>query len=208
MNYLVRFFEPASRVTAQKVVDARDAAAARRQLESNGVLVLSIKPERNLWPRTTPVPAGHRNSSRASFALFCRELRTLVMAGMTVVEAVDTLAAKSQQSGHPNGLAQTLLNGLQQGQALSVAIGALPDAPPVLVAAVRAGEHTGNLREALDDYLKFNVLVEQLRKKVVSAALYPAIVLALGIGITLFLLNMAAMAVAVVSYLLVPSLHL
>jgi len=56
-------------------------------------------------------------------------------------------------------------------------------APAVLVAAIRAGERTSNLVEALDDYMRFDSLIEQLRRKVVSASIYPALVTTLGVGI-------------------------
>jgi general secretion pathway protein F len=107
---------------------------------------------------------------------------------MTVVEAVDTLSARERQLGKQESLAALLLSMLQQGQSLSGSLADLDGAPPVLVASVRAGERTSNLAEALDDYLRFDELVEALRRKVVSAAIYPALVTALGLGISLFLL--------------------
>jgi general secretion pathway protein F len=56
------------------------------------------------------------------------------------------------------------------------------------VAAVRAGERTSNLAEALDDYLRFDLLVLNLRKKIISAAIYPALVSTVGLVISVFLL--------------------
>lgn len=64
----------------------------------------------------------------------------------------------------------------------------IPGTPGVLVAAIRSGERTGNLLEALDDFLQFDGLVANLRSKVISASIYPLLVTSLGIGISLFLL--------------------
>ncbi|MCW5651994.1 MAG: type II secretion system F family protein [Ramlibacter sp.] len=125
---------------------------------------------------------------RDSFPLFCREVRTLIRAGMTVVEATDTLATRGMTGHRNHDLASELLQKLQQGQALSTALESMVGAPPVLVAAVRAGERTSDLVAALDDYLRFDDLVEQLRRKVVGAAIYPAMVSSLGLGISFFLL--------------------
>jgi general secretion pathway protein F len=58
----------------------------------------------------------------------------------------------------------------------------------VLVAGVKASERTSSLVEALDDYLRYDEMLERLRKQVVSAAIYPAVVVSLGAVITLFLL--------------------
>lgn len=135
-----------------------------------------------LWSRLT-----RRARRPDDFPLFCRELRTLIRAGMTVVEAVDTLASRGQD-GNADALPRRLLAQLQVGRQLSTAIAAMEGAPPVLVAAVKAGERTSNLAEALDDYLQFHDLVHELRQKVVSASIYPALVTVLGFGISLFLI--------------------
>ena len=113
--------------------------------------------------------------SSHDFTLFCRELRTLLVAGMTVVEAVDTLAPPRSRHHVGNAVATALLTRLQEGQALSAALAALAGAPSVLVAAVKAGERTSNLVEALDEYLRFDGLVRRLRQKVVSASIYPCL---------------------------------
>jgi general secretion pathway protein F len=107
---------------------------------------------------------------------------------MTVVEAVDTLAAREKLAGETNTLPMVLLEQLNQGKSLSTALAVMKNAPPVLIAAVRAGERTSNLGEALKDYLRFDTLVEQLRRKVISASIYPALVSSLGIAISAFLL--------------------
>jgi general secretion pathway protein F len=160
---------------------APDELTLRSQLQSAGHTVLSVKPiSASLWARNT--------LDRQQFPLFCKEVRTLIRAGMTVVEAVDTLSRRSASARQQVNLASLLFSKLQLGQSLSVALEGLPDTPPVLVAAVRAGEHTNNLAEALDDYLRFDSLIEQLRRKVISASIYPALVTVLGLGISVFLL--------------------
>jgi len=127
--------------------------------------------------------------SKTDYALLCRELRMLLRAGMTVVEALEVLAISgAMQAGQPNALAKLLHEKLCEGLALSDAVHALPDVPLVLPAAIRAGERTSNLVQALDEYLRFDDLVTHLRSKVISACIYPAIVSGLGLAISVFLL--------------------
>ncbi|RFO98334.1 hypothetical protein DIC66_00045 [Rhodoferax lacus] len=179
--FRVRYLRMGDAVVRDEVLRGTDEAALRARLQQAGQIVLLVQPQRTvasgLWPLWRK--PGIR---REAYALFCREVRTLLRAGMTVVEAVDTLSAKG------GGLAAQLLAGLQKGQALSTALSALPQTPPVLVAAVRAGERTSNLLEALDDYLRFDTLIASLRKKIVSAAIYPALVSGVGLAISVFLL--------------------
>lgn len=57
----------------------------------------------------------------------------------------------------------------------------------MFVGIVRASERTGNLPEALDRYIDYRKRADSLRGKVVSAAIYPIILLCVGIVVTLFL---------------------
>jgi general secretion pathway protein F len=185
MQYQVRSLRLGDAAVSEQLLEAASEAALRQQLAEQGLTTLSVKPARApvglRWAKRKAAPRGR-------FAIFCREVSTLIQAGMTVVEAVDTLSARERLAGKPESLAAELLQSLQQGTSLSNALQALPDVPAVLVAAVRAGERTSDLAQALQDYLKFDTLVEQLRRKVVSAAIYPALVTALGVGISVFLL--------------------
>lgn len=183
-TYQARVLQRGAKAVSATLVQALSESAAQGQLEASGyvVLSLSVATGRSTWL------SGASPKLQKQFPLLCRELRTLIRAGMTVVEAVDTLAHKKRAAGDTASLPVRLLTGLEQGQSLSKALSDLPGAPTVLVAAIRAGERTSNLAEALYDYLKFDDLVQQLRRKVISASIYPALVVTLGIAISLFLL--------------------
>ena len=181
-QFQVRFVEIGGAAVQQQVMQADSEAELRRGLEARGVVTLDVASLR------AEAPAGGRRWRAREYPTFCREIRTLVQAGMTIVEAVDTLCAREGERTGRASLAPALRERLRQGQSLSAALAGLPDAPAVLVAAVKAGERTSNLQEALADYLRFDSLVQQLRRKVVSASIYPALVTTLGLGISLFLL--------------------
>lgn len=163
------------------ILEAPSESMLRSTLLAQGMTPLGMRRVRRMglpWRKAKP----------PGYALFCRELRTLIQAGMTVVEAVDTLSARERLESKGEQLPARLLAHLQEGKSLSVALMAMPGAPSVLVAAVRAGERTSDLAQALDDYLRFDTMITQLQRKVASAAIYPALVTALGVGISLFLL--------------------
>lgn len=132
-------------------------------------------------------PGAGARSERLDVAWWCRELRTLLFAGMTVVEALDTMQMKATGAARADVQAGVLRQ-LRQGHTLSGAMAADPRFAPELVASVRASERTSALIEALDDYLRYHEVLERLRKQVASAALYPAMVVTLGAVITVFLL--------------------
>lgn len=60
--------------------------------------------------------------------------------------------------------------------------------PQVLIASVTASERTSTLPTALEDYLAYDELLAKLKRQVMSAAVYPAVVVTLGLMVTMFLL--------------------
>jgi len=61
--------------------------------------------------------------------------------------------------------------------------------PPLYIATVRASERTGAIREALSRYVAYQQQIDLLRKKLVSASIYPLVLCAAGLLVTLFLLG-------------------
>ncbi len=185
MQYAVRWFDPQESAVRENTLDVPDAARLQEvlasQFEAKGGVVLTAQPLR----------AAHVRGPRAGAALdvgwWCRELRTLVSAGMTVVEALETVNAQSlgQARARANSV---LVTKLHEGKALSVAMREVGVFPAVLVAGVTASERTSGLVEALDEYLRYDEMLQKLRKQVISAAIYPAVVVAFGALIVVVLL--------------------
>lgn len=179
MHFLTRWIAPHQQVIAEAVLEAADEMALRAQLQSQGAMVLSIAvAARAVAPRA---------SKDFDVAWWCRELATLLRAGMSAVEAIETLQLQTTRSG---GEIQTrLLAYLHEGQSLSQAMQAAGGFPQVLIASVLASERTSRLADALDDFLKYDQQLKNLRRQLVSAAVYPAVVVAVGFLIAVFLLT-------------------
>lgn len=175
MRYRVRSLAPGAGAVQEAVLEAVSEADVRSRVAAGGHAVLSIQ------------AAQARATGSFDVTWWCRELRTLLRSGMTAVEAIDTLAA-SRRDADRDHVHAALLSALMQGQSLSRAMGSVGVFPQVLVASVVASERTSTLADALDDYLRYDELIERLRRQAVSAAIYPAVVIGLGALITLFLL--------------------
>lgn len=106
---------------------------------------------------------------------------------MTAVEAIDTLATDHRDAARDN-VHQALLKSLREGQSLSRAMSRAGVFPEVLVASVTASERTSTLPAALEDYLRYDQMLNRLKRQAVSAAIYPAVVVGLGTVIAMFLL--------------------
>lgn len=180
MRFRVRVLAPGERLV-DELIDAADATGARDQATLRGGTVLSVS-------RAEGWSAG-RGGARFPLLLFNQELLALLAAGIPLYEAVETLAEKETREAVRTVL-QSLLAGLREGRALSVGMEALPAAfPPLYVAMLRAAERTSDLPEALSRYIAYQQQIDVLRGKLVSAAIYPLLLLGVGGLVVLFLLG-------------------
>jgi general secretion pathway protein F len=179
MQFNIRTFDVASGAVNESSAEGESADAVRLHLQQKGITVLSIAPVKR--------SAGARKGARFDAVLFSEELRTLLSSGMSLVEAIDTLA--SRDGGSRNGvladIRQRLLDGKQFSSALE--LNAFPFSP-LLIASVRASERSSRIETALEEYINYENLGRELTKKLVSAAIYPALVIGFGGAVSLFMI--------------------
>jgi general secretion pathway protein F len=125
---------------------------------------------------------------RFPLALFSQELLSLLGAGLSLLESLETLAEKEKHD-LPRKVYGQLIRLLQEGQPLSHAMKQFPDVfPSLYVATVQASEKTGDLSEALVRYLAYQQQIDIVRKRIVSAAIYPVLLMAVGSLVIVFLM--------------------
>jgi general secretion pathway protein F len=176
-SYKARYLSPADGKVLEDVLQAKSEAELTTKLLSQGMVVLEVRP--------MAVVRSTARRSQADVGWWCQELRTLIGAGMTVVEALDTMAAGRQ--GKEAGSTDALVELLREGKALSTSLKATREFPELLIAIVEASERTGELLSALDDFLRYHERMAFIRRKALSAAIYPAAIAGLGIAVSVFL---------------------
>lgn len=179
MQFEVRVLGTGQQVQTLRV-DALDAADARRQAEAQGAMALSATPVRRAF-----------GSARSGFALllFAEELHALVTAGLSVIEAIETLVEK-ESSAEARGVLQRLHAHLTQGLSLSGALREQPGVfPPLFVGVIQAAEGTSDLPRSLARYVAYERRMAAVRHQVLSAIIYPAILLVVGTAVATFLLG-------------------
>ena len=172
MQYLVNAIDARREVVALdlKAASETGAAEAARQL---GLTVLSVRPQGCAsWLR--------RRSATFPLTLFSVELMALLQAGLNLVEALQALNEKEARSE-----CQAVLSGIvaaiRRGEPFSQAVAHFPQHfPPLYVATLKAAEQTGDVAEALSRYIAYQGELDRVRKKVVAATIYPAILSIVG----------------------------
>jgi general secretion pathway protein F len=177
MQYEVRALSP-NAVVEQLSIDALDEADARRQVEARGLFVSSLKRR-----------GGGRSKGGISLVLFSQELLALLSAGLGVVEALEALLEKEVNPALANVLGR-LLAGLREGKRFSSVLAEQGDRfPPLYIGIVKAAEGTSDLPRSLARYIDYQQRIDTVRAKIVSAAIYPMILLAVGGGVSGFLIT-------------------
>ncbi|MGH9310080.1 MAG: type II secretion system F family protein [Vicinamibacterales bacterium] len=177
MEFRCRLGTPGGEVI-EGVYAADSEARLRREFEEKGLYVLGMQRAGGMALGRIPLPTRARVSSR-EFLVFNQELATLLKAGMPLVQSLDILRRRVN-----NALFRSVLDDVQErvraGSSLSEAFeahGAL--FPGVYTASLLAGEKSGNLEQVIRRYVAYVKVVTTVRRKTISALVYPAILLAL-----------------------------
>jgi general secretion pathway protein F len=181
MQFAVRTLAPDMSI-ARMTIDALDEADARRQVEARGLFVSAVEPLR---------AAGLRKGRAGSLSLvlFSQELLALLTAGLGIVEALEALLEK-EANQNTRGVLERLLGGLREGKRFSTVLSEQPDLfPPLYIGIVRAAEGTSDLPRSLSRFIDYQQRIDVVRSKIVSAAIYPCILLLVGGGVSLFLIT-------------------
>lgn len=178
MAYVVRCLDPTGQLVEQ-MLDAPSAADARRLAQRPGWAVLGVRAR---------VGAGLRRNESVDAVPFARDIAALLRAGIGLVETLGILAERQPRETLRARLG-AVHDRLAQGQRLSAALEADPALLPLFfIASVRAAETTGQLPEALERFVAYQSRVDALKGRLSQSLLYPAVVVAVGALVVLFLM--------------------
>ena len=179
MQFQIHAVDARQQVVALSL-EAVSESAATEAARVKGLTVFSVKASRRLLPG--------KAQKRFPTLLFSIELSSLLEAGLNLVEALQTLSEK-ESHGERHDVLAGLVSAIRRGEPFSQAVAALPQHfPPLYVATIRASERTGNVREALGRYIAYQEELERVKKKIVSATIYPAVLAVVGVLVVGFLM--------------------
>lgn len=161
-------------------IDALDADDVQRQLQQRALVGITVD-----------APGGMFKPKAPKFALllFVHELHALLVAGLSVIEAIEVLIDKETSNGSRAVLVR-LTGHLREGRPLSDALLQQPSVfPELFLGIVQAAEGTSDLPRSLARYMSYESRINAIKQKLVSAAIYPSILLTVGSGVALFLLG-------------------
>lgn len=121
--------------------------------------------------------------------LFSQELRTLLDAGLPLLEALRTLAEK-ERGRDAKRVLDKLVATVNEGKTFSRALEQFPEIfPSLFVATISASEKTGDMSPALHRYVTYQQQLNEVKKKALNALIYPSLLFTVGGMVSLFLLT-------------------
>ncbi|SCK24634.1 general secretion pathway protein F [Vogesella sp. LIG4] len=186
VKYVLRVFDTRGAVQTIRIEgDSSNAAVA--SANARGLRVVSVRADTRQQALRLGLAA--LPGARLDVNLFAREFAALLDAGVGVIDALRTLSSNEHNESSAQ-VYRNLLRQLEQGQPLFRALESVSSIfPKVLIACVKASEQTGDLSSSLKRYSRNSETLQELRGRVVAAAIYPAVLLAVGIAVVLFLLG-------------------
>ena len=166
-------------------IDAPDRDGAARTLQTQGNIPLQIDNAgggaQASESASRATRTGSRQAKNSDIDLFTLELATLLRAGLPLGQALDTLSGLAENPAMVN-IAGAVNTAVRGGQPLSAAL-EQADAgfDRFYCNMVRAGESSGALDIALERLAAFRASRRELREALISALLYPAILLLLAL---------------------------
>lgn len=185
-------------ITADSPRQARDTLRAR------GLRVQDLAEVRGRRARAEDAVAGGgvasergRGSARTSWygrrseakvLAFCRELSTLLAAGIPLLQSLDAIIR--QNRGRFQASLMLLRDKIAAGEGLAEAMREQPELFDALsINMVEVGERSGTLDYVLEQLASFKQRSQQFKGRLATALIYPAIVVTAGVGVTLFLMS-------------------
>jgi len=175
------------------VIEAESEKHARQLLRDKAFVPLNLRPaqEKKAAGKTGRLSAFSRQKGLSSkeLALFTRQFATLLSAGLPVEESLAAVAEQTEKQ-RIKALILSVRSKVVEGHALASALREHPEAFTALFCAtVAAGEKTGHLDKVLVRLAEYTEQQWQMKQKLKTALIYPAMIVLVAFGIVGFLLE-------------------
>jgi type IV pilus assembly protein PilC len=179
-QFVCRMALPSGEIVERTVV-ADTEAAVRRDFEDKDFLILELRRQNPVLSAVSGALAVRPRIPAREFLFFNQEFSALLRAGLPILTSLDILIDRRKNVVFKKTL-MDIRERVKGGEALSEAFSAQGELFPKLYAAsLASGERSGELPSVLKRYINYTRSILAIRKKVVGALMYPAILICVSI---------------------------
>ncbi len=190
MQFVCRYGTPDGRVLTQ-IQQGSDSGSVRRELERQGFHIFEVRPRGIPLQIKLPFSGGRKRIPIDEFMAFNQELAALLHAGLPLLQALELMLESMEKTPFADVLTE-VRDRVMSGEELSDAFASFGDLFPALYpSTLKAGERSGELEQVIRRFIRYLRLVIDARRRIVSALVYPAVL----IGLSLCMLAVLAIYV-------------
>lgn len=153
-----------------------------KNLQSRGLIVIQVQDIRNLGGRSVTTVKRHKKVKGEDLLRFAREVATMLEAGVSFIRALE-IVMPQVQSERLAVAGEAVKNDVRGGSSFKEAIEKHPKVfPPIWTHIIEAGEASGKLPLVLTELASSLERTEAIKTKVVSALIYPAVLMVVAMG--------------------------
>jgi type IV pilus assembly protein PilC len=181
MQFICRVGTPDGRVF-EEVYTASDETALRTDLGKRGYHLFEVRRRGGRPSLALPTFGYRRRIPAQEFVVFNQELAALLKAGLPLLQTMD-LMLERMKNPHFRSVLTDIRDRVKSGTDLSEAFAAHGDLFPRLYpSSLKAGERSGELEQVIRRFIRYMRLVLDARRRVISALIYPAVLVCLSIA--------------------------
>ncbi len=168
-------------VKTRGFIVASNPEAVKLKLQEEGQIIISIIEEQKLHTFFWKKPG----LSFVEIMMFVRQLGTMIKVGVPIMEALEIIISQTREKKNRK-MYENILGMIQSGQTLSKSLAEYGTIfPDVIIKMIETGEESGTLNDVME-YLNVQLEKEyEIRKKLVSAFIYPAVIIGLTLMMTM-----------------------
>jgi len=171
-----------------KRIEGKNKETLIKKLKQEGYFILSVSkltPERQSGKFTR----FKKKLSNKDFYSFNKEFLVLLRAGVPVVKCIHIIAEKIEDT-YFREILKTIMQDIESGESASEAFGKYEYIfSGLYIKSLYAGEKSGKLPDAIEGYTDYLAKTDELRHKIMSASLYPIVLITFAIFTVIFLLS-------------------
>ncbi len=171
------------------VIEAATESEAVEQLRSDGLIVTKL--EEVTGARDIDLRLGGKRTKDTVLAIMCKQLATIVDAGIPIVRALELVARQTDDKTLKNIL-KDVADDVSAGYGLAESFEKYgPGLPSTFIESVRAGEASGSLGLVFSRLADYFTKISKTKSKVKSAIIYPAFVLGIAVIVVIVIMVFA-----------------
>lgn len=168
---------------------ANSKATLNNFLANDGITVSSIKKDLGVNLLEKIGLSNEKPLSIKDLVFWITQVATYLKAGITLNDTIKIMAKQAEKDTLKCRLYRSILYELTLGESFSTALQNQGKIfPPLLINMIKSAEATGELIKTLDDMEAYYTEIDKTRKEMISAMIYPTILLVFALAVLTFIM--------------------